>query len=163
MTTKERALATLALARNSLNALLEDIPEDKMLYSPIPGGNHALWIIGHLTAGDDFFAGMLDGQGKKLPQQYETAFGMGSKISNDPAAYPPVAEVKQHFAITHERFVQAYQAASEAALAEPLPEEMGGFVPDKLSLPMGLAFHEGLHTGQLTVIRRSLGLEPKFG
>ena len=48
-------------------------------------------------------------------------------------------------------------------LISPVPEEWNSFGANYGILMGTLAWHEGLHAGQLTVIRKSLGIVPKFG
>ena len=162
-TAKNYALYTLGHSRDNTVSLLAEIPEDKLLHQPFEGANHALWVMGHLAVTDDWLAGVYDGGGKTLPEQYERLFGMGSKPVNDSGAYPPAAKVRQSFDAACRRLQGAIAGASEAGLAEPLPKELEGFAPDKLAMALKLAWHEGLHAGQLTVIRKSLGIAPMFG
>ncbi len=161
-TAKEYALFTLAESREMTVGLLADIPADKLLHQPFEGTNHALWIMGHLAVTDDWLAGLYDDADRKLPEAYGSLFAMGSEPVNDPAAYPAPAEVRQHFDAAHTRMLNAVEAASDAKLAEPLPDDIKDFAPDKLAMALSLAWHEGLHTGQLTVIRKSLGIGPKY-
>ncbi len=163
MTTKEHALRILNFSRQFFNDLLEGVPADKLLHSPVPGGNHALWIIGHLAVTDDFFADMVDGQGQKLPQRYRELFDLGSTPTANEADYPPVSEIREQFAAARQRLISAYEAADEDTLSQPLPQELSNFAPNKLGLPLTQAWHEGIHTGQLSSIRRSLGIKPLVG
>ena len=48
-------------------------------------------------------------------------------------------------------------------LAAALPEDWQVFAKSYGVLINTIAWHEGMHAGQLTVIRRELGLGPKFG
>ena len=48
-------------------------------------------------------------------------------------------------------------------LISPVPEDWKSFGATPGILMSTLAWHEGLHAGQLTVIRKSLGFVPKFG
>ena len=163
MNAREHAIGMLEFARRMTDQLLEDIPEDKLLHQPVGGGNHALWVIGHLVVTDDLFAGVYDGGQRKLPGQYNELFGMGSKPTSDAAAYPPMSQVRQHSAATRQRLLDAAAAADQDTLDAALPEEFQGFAPSRLRFLLHLAWHEGLHDGQLTMIRRSLGIGPKVG
>ena len=163
MNAKQHALVLLAFTRDKTNRLLEDIPEDKLLHQPVPSGNHALWVMGHLAYADDTFATFYDGGGTRLPPEHAKLFGMGSRPTADPAAYPPPAQVRERFAATRQRILDAAEAAGAALLDEPLPEDFQSFAPDKLGMLLSIAWHEGLHAGQLTTIRRSLGIDPIFG
>ena len=163
MNAKEHAITVVMFARRMTDQLLEDIPEDKLLHQPVEGGNHALWVMGHLASADDMFAGLYDGGQTKLPESYKKLFGMGSTPTNDAAAYPPVAEVRQHYAAARQRLLDAARAADDSVLNSPLPDDFGDFAPDKLGLLISLPWHEGLHAGQITMVRKSLGIGPKMG
>jgi len=163
MDARQHALKVLALSRNGTERLLEDIPEDKLVYQPVPAANHALWVIGHLTWADDLFADHFDHAGRRIPESYAKLFGTGSKPVNDAAAYPPPAEVRRHFAAARKRLIEGVTNATQEVLDEPLPEGFGDFAPNKIALLFSTAWHEGVHAGQLTVIRKSLGMAPKFG
>jgi len=163
MDTRQHALKVLAFSRNATERLLEDIPEDKLVYQPVPAGNHALWVIGHLTMTDDMFADYFDHAGRQVPESFNKLFGMGSKPTSDAAAYPPAAEMRRHFAAARRRLIQGVSNATQAILDEPLPDGFAEFASDKVSLLLSTAWHEGLHAGQLSVIRKSLGFAPKFG
>ncbi|MHC4065464.1 MAG: DinB family protein [Planctomycetota bacterium] len=163
MDAKQHALTVLTFSRANTNRLLEDIPQDKLLHQTQDGGSHALWVMGHLAVTDDTIAGSYDSGGKKLPENYPELFGMGSKRTTDAAAYPPAGEVRERFVAARQRLLQAVETADAAVLDEALPQESRGFAPDKLGLLFSIAWHEGLHAGQLTMVRRSLGLGPKFG
>jgi hypothetical protein len=48
-------------------------------------------------------------------------------------------------------------------LTSPLPKELETFARSYGGMMCSIAWHEGVHAGQLTVVRKSLGLAPKFG
>ncbi len=64
----ENGLTALGFARQVTLGLLEDIPEDKLLHQLTPGGNHTVWVIGHLTVTDDDFLAKVGGREAKCPE-----------------------------------------------------------------------------------------------
>ena len=46
----------------------------------------------------------------------------------------------------------------EQQLLTPLPDEMSSFAPNFAAVMSSIAWHEGFHAGQLSAVRRSLGL-----
>ncbi|MCZ6816774.1 MAG: DinB family protein, partial [Planctomycetota bacterium] len=56
-----------------------------------------------------------------------------------------------------------FLSMSGERLAAALPEDWQVFAKSYGVLINTIAWHEGMHAGQLTVIRRELGLGPKFG
>lgn len=156
-------LKALAFARRITVRLLEDIPEDKLCYQPVAGGNHALWIVGHLAASDNYYLSGLAGRRTGFPAQWRELFGMGSLPQPDPSHYPTLAEVQAQLSQLREELAAYFGSLSNEQLAQPLPGEFATFAPDFGTLASTIAWHEGLHTGQLTIIRKALGLKPAFG
>lgn len=158
----EAGLSTMAFARKSLLALIEDVPAERLVHPPTPNGNHALWILGHLVWTDDFFLSGLSGSASLCSPHFVEQFGMGSTPVYRADAYPPLAELRTRAARHREGLEAYFRSLPDTRLNEALPEKYA-FAANYMSLPGVLAWHEGMHTGQLTVVRRSLGLAPKFG
>ncbi len=155
-------LATLAFARNQTVELLKAVPSEQWLHQPFAGANHAMWIAGHLAREDDEFVTLLKPGESRLPEHWVQLFGTKSKPAADAALYPSVEEMLEHLAGTRETLVAWFRSLSDAQLHSPLPEGFTGFATSFAALMSSLAWHEGLHTGQLTVVRKSLGLEPVY-
>ena len=159
----DNGLAVLAFARQATLAFLDDLPEDKLCYSPIPDGNHAMWLIGHITVTDDTVRHGLGGGTAKCPEGWTDLFGAGSAPAPDPGKYPSVAEMREHLNARREDLIAWFRSMDHTKLTEALPEDSLRFAPNYAGLMASLAFHEGLHAGQLRVITKSLGRPPKFG
>ncbi len=159
----ESGKTVLEHGRKTLLALLEDVPDDKLVYQPVPDCNHALWIVGHIAATDTFFATTLGKRQPTTPPEFNDLFAMGSKPTADQAAYPSLPLLKDALHNARADLLDWFQSMSTEEFFGPLPDEFKWFAPDYAGLMLTLAWHEGLHTGQLTIIRRSLGLAPKFG
>ncbi len=154
-----RALELLTFAHGSTTALLADWPEDKLTFQPSPTDNHALWTIGHLAATYQWFTTLLDGTRAPLPDNYNALFGTGSKPVADPAAYPPAADVRAHFDRAYERLVDLAARIRPADAAKPTIGDSHGFCRDRADVLDKAAWHEGWHAGQLSSLRRALGLK----
>ena len=159
----DNGLAVLAFARRATLAFLDDLPEDKLCYSPVPDGNHAMWLIGHVTVTDDAVCSGLGGGPAKCPEGWNGLFGMGSTPMPDPSAYPSATELKEHLHARREDLIAWFRSMDHAKLTQALPEDSLRFAPNYAGLMASLAYHEGLHAGQLRVITKSLGKPPKFG
>lgn len=159
---RECGLAGLAFARKTTLGFLEEIPEDKLLLRPVPGGNHAMWIAGHLAWTEDGVVTMLRSTASTLSKGWKELFAMQTTPLDDRKAYPSLSEVKDQLAAQRERLVALFRSLSDEQLQAPLPADMAGFAPNFCALMSSLAWHEGMHGGQLTVIRKALGFPPKF-
>jgi uncharacterized damage-inducible protein DinB len=160
---RESGLAALEFARRVTLGLLEEFPEDKVLYQPFPGANHAVWIVGHIALTDDWFLTHLMPRTSKVPESWTKLFGQGSAPQTDPSAYPTVAELNDKLTDLRAELMDWFRSMSDEQLTTPLPEDWETFAPSYGGMMPSIAWHEGLHDGQLTVVRKSLGLAPKFG
>jgi uncharacterized damage-inducible protein DinB len=162
MTSKERALQLLQWVRKITNDILKDFPEDKATFQPTPLSNHALWTMGHLAVTDQWMLKMFGDDKTRLPPRYGPMFGYSTKPSAAASAYPSFAEVRRQFDAMHEAILAAARAASDASLEVPLGEKGGGFADDGLDALYKTVWHEGWHAGQLSQLRRELGLKGVF-
>ena len=155
----KRGLALVNWAHGTTAALLSDWPEDKLTFQPSPHDNHALWTIGHLATTYQWLASLLDGVWTPLPENYNALFGMGSKPVPDAAAYPPAAEVRANFDRMYQRFADLAARIRPADAAKPTVGNSHGFCRDRADVLDKAAWHEGWHSGQLSALRRALGLK----
>jgi len=160
---RDIGLTALLFARRVTMGLLEDIPEDQWLYQPVPGGNHATWVIGHIAFNDDNFLVGLGGGDAQVPALWKDVFGAGSTVTNDATAYPSRSELLSQFESRRNDLLSFFKNLPPDRLTADVPEPWQVFGKTPAHVMNSLAWHEGLHAGQLTVIRRALGLGPKFG
>ncbi len=159
----ETGKAALEFSRSVSLGLFEEVPKDKLLHQPLPGGNHALWILGHIAVSDEYFLRNLAGQTTPHLEAWQAQFFAGSVCVPDAAAYPPIEEVLACLNEARERLIAWFGSLPEEQLQGPLPGEKSFFAPTYAALMSSIAGHEMLHAGQLSVVRKSLGIAPKFG
>ena len=158
----ENGIAGLNIARNWMLELLSDIPQDKLTHQPCAAGNHAIWIAGHIAYADDLFASKIGNKTARCSDSWVKLFGMGSIPQADAGAYPSLREVTNALADNREGLLASFSSMSAEELAKPLPDDFKTFAATLGQLMISIACHESLHAGQLTVVRKSLGLAPKF-
>jgi len=75
--------------------LVADLEDGDLVAAPtIKGGNHPLWVIGHLTASEaSIVKGMIKGEQPNVPAGWGPLFGMGSQPVSDASKYPSKAEL----------------------------------------------------------------------
>jgi uncharacterized damage-inducible protein DinB len=154
----ETGKAALDLSRRCTLKLVDGIPPDKLCHQPVPNANHALWVLGHLACSDDFFATTLGNREPVIDAKWAELFGMGSKPTDDPGAYPPLEEIKAGLERAREAMLEAFRSMGEQKLQSPTPDDWQAFAPTYAAVMASAAFHEGFHAGQLSAVRRSLGL-----
>ena len=158
----QNSLVALEFSRHYVNAILAGIPEEKYFHQPVPGGNHAFWILGHLPCIDAFLMQACGGPTDPRLAAMQPLFFMQSKPSPNPGDYPPLAEVRDWFHAARRNVTEWLAGQDLAQLKTPLPDPLKQIAADRLALVARLAIHEAGHVGQLTVIRKSLGLAPVF-
>src|SRR3954449_10321896 len=100
---------------------------DAPLLRPGPwGGNHAMWIAGHLTVVEGRLQQMLHG-GSNPVAHWKHLFDWGSEPVDDPAAYPPFEEVIAKFKELRAQTHAFLDRAGEEGLDQPTKSQPPGF------------------------------------
>ncbi len=159
----ENGKAALDLARRQTLKLVDDIPADKLCHQPVPHANHAIWVLGHLAYSDDGFTAALGQRESVIDESWKELFGMGSKPSPDASKYPSLDDIKAALKRTRKALIDWIESLDEQQLLTPLPEGWNVFAPNNAAVLPSLAWHEGFHAGQLSAVRRSLGLPSTMG
>lgn len=161
MELKDRLRRQLQSARQHSERLLEAFktPEEwtKQLHA---SGNHALWFAGHMGISDNFFISLIDPQRAQEQPEYAKQFGVGSVPTSDPADYPASDQVLAYMRDRRAVLLELLEGMSEGDLARRLPDGTPQFLSDVGSVYEMAIWHEGMHSGQLTVCRRALGHPP---
>ena len=157
--------AQLEMGRQWLMALMSDI-QGAEVTAPTPnGGNHPLWVLGHVTHSE---AGMVNGfvLGQPNPlAKWDRLFGMGTQPVNDINAYPSLAELRAEFDKVRADTLKLLSGMSELDLDKP------SLAPAQLSSMFGtvgqcfaaVGLHSTFHAGQAADARRAAGKKPMFG
>jgi hypothetical protein len=163
MSLKERLKRQLLSARQTSEGFLADFKTPQEWVNQVHGeANHALWFAGHMGISDNFFISVIAPEkAKKLPEM-DSRFGMGSHPTNRVADYPPVEEVLTFMRERRKTLLEVLDQLADGDLAQKTPEGTPDFLPDIGSVFEMAIWHEGLHSGQLSVARRALGHKPKF-
>ncbi|MEZ6318538.1 MAG: DinB family protein [Phycisphaerales bacterium] len=155
-------LEGLAMSRGFLKMLLEGLTAEQMMTRPCAKGNHGMWIMGHIAWTDDSFLQGLGGQASGIPASWNGLFGMKSEPSDDASAYPSRDELMGAMEDRRAALVAWLSGLNEAELIKPIEGDMAQFARTLAQVPSSLAFHEGMHAGQLSMARRAAGLAPMF-
>lgn len=164
MSLKERLERQLASARQLSERLLADFktPEDwtRQIH---PGCNHALWFAGHMANTDNFLISLVAPERSWQNKDFGAKFGMGSQPSPNPADYPPPAEVLATMRERRQTLLSILNGLRDEDLAQKTPPGAPEFLADFGAVFELAIWHEGLHSGQLSLTRRALGHGPVMG
>jgi hypothetical protein len=163
VTTKGHAIASMVFAHDFAIKACSAFPDDRVTWQRHPEDNHPLWTLGHLAVSYDWFAGLLDGKPSQSTPEQMKLFGPGSQAMSDVEAYPSMPEVKALCESAWKRLLKAAQALADSDLGKPPFGGPNTFAPDRLTVLERNAWHDGWHTGQVTTLRRALGLKPLMG
>ena len=158
----EAGLASLEKSRWFLNAMLEGLSEDQLMVRPCGSANHAMWCAGHIAVTEDMFLVAMSGEPSNLPDQWNALFAYQTTPSDDAALYPSREALEAGLVGCREALVLYLSALSEEDLSKAMPDGLSTLAPTYAHVANALAFHEGVHSGQISVCRRMDGFAPLF-
>lgn len=164
MQTIQRLVLGMENARRFSEGLLASFktPEE-WTHQLFPGANHALWFAGHMALVDNSFLRRVAPEKGVEREDYVAKFGRGSVTTGDPADYPPAEEIVAFMRDRRQLMVEEIAKFTDDDLTKPLPPGFPPFLPDFGQLFAFYAWHEGMHSGQISMIRRALGHPPMVG
>ena len=151
-------------AKMWLLGLVQDV-KGSPLIAPTPrGGNHPLWVVGHLALAEATLVSQyILGQGKQYPE-WEPLFGTGSQPTPDASKYPSMDKLLAELEKVRARTLEVLGSMSDEDLSKPskAPADraaMFGTVGQCFSM---ISHHMTFHAGQVADARRALGKAPVF-
>jgi hypothetical protein len=152
------ALERLDWARGYAERIFAGVPDDKVTFRAGGGGNHTLWVMGHLAVTDDLILNVQTGCKHELSEQYRKLFGIGSQPVDNPRIYPSRTELLDALRLHRRRLITWVESLDDETAWKPSPEYFCPFAPDAITTPFGAAAHDLMHAGQITTVRAALGL-----
>lgn len=163
MKATEFVAAALTGGKAWMGGLLADLEKGDLVAAPTAkGGNHPLWVIGHLTVSEaSITSGMIKGEEPKLPAGWGTLFGMGSQPVSDASRYPTKAELLEVLETVRAQTLDLLARLDDTDLDKPSAtspnRELFGTIGRCLAT---LLNHQTFHVGQIADTRRALGRKP---
>lgn len=156
--TIQRGRDALNFSRGILQATINGFDESNCTHQTESARNHAVWVAGHIAMTDDWFMTSMGGAESCCPEPWGELFGMNSEPVNDPSTYPSLSELTAKLEETRTKLLAWFEGMSDEQLSEPMPDEMKMFAPTIGSVMGSIAIHESYHAGQLTCVRKALGM-----
>lgn len=147
--TGQFAANQMRLISNMLLASVAELSDEEALLKP-PHGNHAAWLVAHLTGTNAYAIKMLGGDAPSLP----------SELRSNPEAIP-FEELKLHWRGTVTAFCEAAENVPAARWDEA--ESFAGQDNTVAGVTGMLLFHASYHVGHFTPIRNMLNLPAIMG
>lgn len=161
---RDQVVLQMRFARQYTLQLLQSIPLDRWYESPPGVSTHVAWQVGHLAVsqyGLMLFRqrGRAAGDLELMPGWLRKQFGRGSQPAREPTGQPTPEELLTRLnAIDQQAHLEVPELTAEL-LRESIDMPYAGY-PIKLGALLFCPIHEGLHAGQIGLLRRLLGLEP---
>lgn len=154
----------MQFSEQSVLQLIEDM-RDEPLAQPTPrGGNHPLWVLGHITLVEGNIPKVLFGEPNPA-EKWAPLFAPGTEPKTDAGAYPSFDEVLRTYRDLRARNLQILERLGEAGLDQPTKNPPKG-LEDRLGTAgdtfLLIAMHQMSHRGQVCDARRAVGRKPIF-
>jgi hypothetical protein len=143
---------------------IEDMRSSPVTAPSPNGGNHPLWILGHLTIVEGRLRQIVLGEPNPV-QHWKPLFDWGSEPISDVAAYPPFDDVLRTYRELRARNLQLLDEIGEAGLDRPTkapPPGLEQAFPTIGQAFLTIALHQTFHGGQASAARRASGRKPFF-
>lgn len=142
--------------------LYADIPDHPMTSQPGGLPNHPAWTLAHLLHYHPAILALARGETVSDPGEHPDAhrYDAGSTPVDDPAAYPPKAELLDRYRRNHDAVAQALRDAPADRLDQQpgLARWVRTFPTTGAALQYLMVFHEAQHLGEVTAWRRPANL-----
>jgi len=162
MNTIEYIKISLETGRAWATGLIVDMKDAPLTQPTSNGGNHPLWVLGHLVCAEaGIFDGFVLGQRNRFAELNEL-FGIGSTPSSNADDYPPFDELMSKFEEIREAVLAHLDTLTDADLEKPshAPEKYGKGFSTIGGCYITLTIHPVFHAGQVADSRRALGRSP---
>lgn len=162
MKATELIQVSLQNSRNWAMGLLTDMRDAPTTQPTDRGGNHPLWVLGHLTHSESQLLDVfLLGRENRFPE-LAPLFGMTSQPTSDPSAYPTMDELLEKNEVIRAAVIEHLAALGDDDLDQRshAPEEYADFFGTVGAVFAAMSNHYGFHTGQVADARRAAGRPP---
>ena len=163
MTATELIRAMISSSADQALALIDDMEDAPLTFPTAKGGNHPLWVLGHLAVTEArVIYEFVSGEASPFAHWYGI-FGRGSRPVADAASYPPFAEVRGAYERVRADATAVLEALTDEDLDRPTPAcppELRPFLGTVGSCFSRMAPHYSYHAGQVADARRMVGRGP---
>jgi uncharacterized damage-inducible protein DinB len=156
---------SLEMSKGWIMGLIQDM-QDEPLTAPTPkGGNHPLWVLGHLVYSEGMLVHCLV-KGEANPyEQWKELFDTGSTPSSDAGKYPSMEELFSAFEKMRGETLAYVDTLTDDDLDKPSKAEgelaqLFGTIGQCL---LAIGMHFTYHGGQVADARRAAGRAPLMG
>jgi uncharacterized damage-inducible protein DinB len=144
-------------------ALLEDMKDTPLAFPTAKGGNHPLWIMGHIAYSEGFLIHELMLGGENPLAHWKEIYSFGTEPTADPSRYPDFDSALKAFRDVRAKTMRVLEGLTDADLDLPTkkcpPDLKEVFGTYGQCLLMSI-LHPVNHRGQVADARRAVGRKP---
>jgi hypothetical protein len=142
--------------------LVKDLRDAPLTQPTSRGGNHPVWVLGHLAFIEGGLRKILFGEPNPVAH-WAPLFAPGTQPKADAAAYPPFDDVLRTYRELRANNLKLLDEIGEAGL-DRVPKDVPAGFEDAMTTFgqtfLLIALHNMVHYGQITDARRVAGLKP---
>lgn len=166
MQSKDLLKSNLEMSMGMVLGLIEDMKDAPLTFPTPSGGNHPLWVLGHLAYSEGaILQDMMLGESNPLAE-WKEIFSGGTEPVADASAYPPFEEVLARCQEVRQATMKLFDSLSEEDLdksSKNCPEDRQQFFGTYRRCFQLAANHWLMHGGQVADARRAAGRKPLMG
>lgn len=163
MQSKDLLKMNLEACKGMILPMIEDMKDTPLTFPTPKGGNHPLWVLGHLAYSEGvLIQEMMLGESNPLAD-WKEIFSNGTEPVADADKYPPFDEVLAKCLEVHQANMALLDSMSEEDLdtaSKSCPPEYKGFFGTYRQCFQQIASHWHMHQGQIADARRAAGRKP---
>lgn len=155
----------MQMTDNATARIVSDV-SDNALLQPMPGkgngGNHPMWIIGHLTVIEGDLPQIILGESNPV-EHWRPLFGIGSQPKTEAGAYPAFDEVLRTYRDLRAKNLKLLDQIGESGLDRAPKAVPPGFENEMRTIGQTfllISLHNMVHYGQVADVRRAAGKPP---
>ncbi len=164
MNTIDYIRSSIMVSRSMTMNLINDLKDQPLAQPTTNGGNHALWILGHIAHTESSLINcLIQGQETCTLQRLKALFDFTAPPTTDADSYPSFDSLLADYEAAHKETMAYLDSITDEDLDAPAPgcpaewKELFGTIALCLTF---VAIHPTMHYGQLADTRRALGRPP---
>jgi hypothetical protein len=163
MTAKDLLQQTLMSSQRVLEIVLDGLSDQDLLVRAVPNANHIAWQLGHLIMSEHRFLCTLGSQSPPaLPEGFADRHRAAASHEDSTVGYLRKDEYLDLYKKTRQATLAALQQLPETELNRPNTGPTAPIAPTLGALFALMGSHSLMHTGQFSVVRRTLGKPNAF-
>jgi hypothetical protein len=156
MTSKELIIMNFNMSGQVIEAYLGDLGDADLMIRAVPGMNHIAWQFGHVIASEYEMLTKVGINMPSLPDGFAESHSMEASKSDDASKFLKKDQYVSIAAEQRKGTLAALEAASDADLDKPSPEEMHAYAKTMGETFALVGLHVMMHAGQFVATRRKL-------